>query len=386
MSKSPWVLLTGEYPPQPGGVSDYTRLVARGLAEAGDEVHVWAPMPDTGRSLGGDPAVAVHRLPGGFRRRNLKTLDAFLDRQAAPCRLLVQYVPHAFGWRGMNVPFCLWVARRPEPVWVMFHEVAFPLSRCQPLTHNLFGLVTRLMSGLVARKAERIFVSIPGWESMLPRSCKARRSVMWLPVPSNLPTAVSPEAVATIRKHFASANEVIIGHFGTYGHHVTALLGRALSFLLRKNPKRRALLLGRGSERFAANLTTEDPTLRGRIIATGPLEPERIAVHLAACDCLLQPYADGVSSRRTSMMAGLALGLPIVTNVGPLTDPVWNETNAVVLARFGSSENLAQGAETLLDDPKRRAALRQRAVEFYESHFSLSRTIEVLRDGITEAT
>ena len=26
-----WAILTGEYPPQPGGVSDYTRLVARGI-------------------------------------------------------------------------------------------------------------------------------------------------------------------------------------------------------------------------------------------------------------------------------------------------------------------------------------------------------------------
>ena len=38
-----WHIITGEYPPQPGGVSDYTRLVAEGLAAAGDAVTVWAP-------------------------------------------------------------------------------------------------------------------------------------------------------------------------------------------------------------------------------------------------------------------------------------------------------------------------------------------------------
>ena len=43
MSVTRWVLITGEYPPAPGGVSDYSSMVARGLAEAGDEVHVWAP-------------------------------------------------------------------------------------------------------------------------------------------------------------------------------------------------------------------------------------------------------------------------------------------------------------------------------------------------------
>ena len=38
----PWHILTCEYPPQTGGVSDYTFLVANGLASH-DEVHVWCP-------------------------------------------------------------------------------------------------------------------------------------------------------------------------------------------------------------------------------------------------------------------------------------------------------------------------------------------------------
>ncbi len=31
-ARGPWHIVTGEYPPQPGGVSDYTEAVARGLA------------------------------------------------------------------------------------------------------------------------------------------------------------------------------------------------------------------------------------------------------------------------------------------------------------------------------------------------------------------
>ena len=48
-----WAVLTGEYPPQSGGVSDYTRLVAKGLAAAGDQVVVYAPP----QSIGPDPSV-----------------------------------------------------------------------------------------------------------------------------------------------------------------------------------------------------------------------------------------------------------------------------------------------------------------------------------------
>jgi len=60
-----WALITGEYPPQPGGVGDYTRLVAAGIASVGGEVHVWAPaVPEAPACT--DPGVVVHRLPGHF--------------------------------------------------------------------------------------------------------------------------------------------------------------------------------------------------------------------------------------------------------------------------------------------------------------------------------
>ena len=42
-SADSWHLLTGEYPPQPGGVADYTQQLARALSESGKQVHVWAP-------------------------------------------------------------------------------------------------------------------------------------------------------------------------------------------------------------------------------------------------------------------------------------------------------------------------------------------------------
>jgi hypothetical protein len=64
-----WSILTGEYPPQPGGVSDYTRLVAQGLAALGDEMAMYAP------PQGIDPlGVRVRRLPYRFGLRGLRWL------------------------------------------------------------------------------------------------------------------------------------------------------------------------------------------------------------------------------------------------------------------------------------------------------------------------
>src|SRR6476646_9304789 len=100
--------LTCEYPPQRGGVSDYTYLVAGGLAAAGDEVHVWCP-----GATGAAPAqrgVTVHRALGRLGLADLRRTGRALDAFPGPRRILLQWVPHGFGMRAMNVPFCAWLA------------------------------------------------------------------------------------------------------------------------------------------------------------------------------------------------------------------------------------------------------------------------------------
>ena len=133
-----WHIITSEYPPQTGGVSDYTQLVAQGLAEAGDEVHVWCPSTEATsddttdgdaegaeRNVGG-PGVLVNRHFGNFRRSDLGRVDDLLEQFSAPRRLLVQWVPHGYGSRSMNLAFCLWLRRRAvkhqDAVEVMVHE------------------------------------------------------------------------------------------------------------------------------------------------------------------------------------------------------------------------------------------------------------------------
>jgi glycosyltransferase involved in cell wall biosynthesis len=337
-------------------------------------------MAKTGKAAEDDSGVSVYRIPGMFNRRDLTILDRDLRRLPKPCRLLVQYVPHAFGCKGMNVPFCWWLSRRTEPVWVMFHEVVYPLSARQPVLHNVLGVITRVMATLVARKAERIFVSIPAWQAYLPASVKRRAT--WLPVPSNIATSVSAQEVAEVRARIAVNDEIVLGHFGTYGSHVAPLLDAILPALLHAGSRRKVLLIGKGSDAFAARLRAAHLDLGKRITATGGLDGDRIAPTLAACDVLVQPFPDGVSSRRTSLMAGLALGLPMVTNVGPLTEPIWRESRAVDLAPSPSAADFIVAVEELLAEPASLSELGRRAREVYRRYFALSRSIEVLRTGM----
>src|SRR5699024_933009 len=138
-----------------------------------------------------------------------------------PPRLLVQYVPHAFGYKAMNVPLCLWLAARGRrfPLSVMFHEVAFPLRPGQPLRHQLLARVNRYMARLLTRSSARVFASTPQWGELLAQIVRVPVPFEWVPIPSNLPTDAEPERVRTARDQFlpAGSADVLIGHFGTYG-------------------------------------------------------------------------------------------------------------------------------------------------------------------------
>jgi len=383
-----WAIVTGEYPLQTGGVSDYTHLVAVGLAQRRDKVDVWAPSTAEVNALAN--SVGVHRLPDHFGARARRQLSRALAQLPVDARLLVQYVPQAYGRKGMNVPFCFWLWRRRHlrPIDVMFHEVATPWEKRTSLAAlrlNVLALVTRLMAWLVGHAAERIYVSVPAWRKLLkgyvPQGEFAQ--IEWLPVPSTVPTEVDAEIVTNLRNDLLQrANAAfLLGHFGTFGGHIAAGLRQVLPPALKKLPTASAVLIGRGSTKFVEELAAAFPELRDRMMAAGMIEPAIVSQHLAACDCLVQPYLDGISSRRTSAMAGLALGRPIVTTFGFLSEPIWKESKAVRLV--SSFSEMPAAIAEVLAEPQERARLSHAAAALYRQRFDIQHTIDALRSGAT---
>ena len=85
------------------------QLAAR-LARAGGEVHIWAP--EAGGPAGAAPGVTVHRDVGRWSSSGLARLGAALDDFETPRRLIVEYTPYSWGYKGLNVGFCRWLVRR----------------------------------------------------------------------------------------------------------------------------------------------------------------------------------------------------------------------------------------------------------------------------------
>ncbi len=372
-----WHIIAPEYPPNTGGVGDYSKQLALNLRSAGDEVHVWCP--------GGYPHLVeccswVHRVPGGMTLRNLRGLGKAIDRVSSRGRILVQWVPHGFGWKSMNVPFCFWLwnrSRKGAKVDIMMHEVCLPFRRGS-WRQNFAGLVHRIMAIILLRAANRVWLATPAWERTV-RTLSIGRKIpcAWLPINSNIPTTATTLDASGVRRHYPSP--ALLGHFGTYGTSIKQMLWGILPPLLLNHPDRTMLLMGDGGADFRQTLVDKQPALARQIVATGRLEAHELSSLLKACDVLLQPYPDGVTARRGSVLAALSHGAATVSTLGELSEPIWKNSGALALADAGDAASFVKLVEGLIDAPEERETLQGRARAFYIHWFDPDKALSMLR-------
>ncbi len=230
--------LTPEYPPRHGGVADYTHQIATELSRRGETVHVWGP---SGSATQPGSAIVVHPELGRFRAADLRRAGSLLDEFPSPKRLVVQWVPHGFGHRAMNLPFCFWLWRRSvagDAVELIVHEPFMTFGGS--IGQCVVAVVQRAMTLMLLSSARRVWVTTRAWAPLLEPYLSGRvTAVEWLPVPSSLQSA-DAAAVGEVRARYASGAECLIGHFGTYGSLVTPLLADAI-LLARRSTSLRAL-------------------------------------------------------------------------------------------------------------------------------------------------
>jgi glycosyltransferase involved in cell wall biosynthesis len=155
-----------------------------------------------------------------------------------------------------------------------------------------------------------------------------------------------------------------VGHLSGYSAELQQELRRAIGALLHQVPRTTVLCIGRGSEAFASAIGD------ARVRATGELTDGEVAVHVAACDVMIAPFDEGITTRRTSVLLALAAGVPVVATDGRHTEPVWRTSRAVDLVPAADPNALAVAAARLLASSAERRALSQRGRAFYDSRFS----------------
>ncbi len=380
MNQDPLHIITCEFPPEKGGVADYTLILSRELSRLGQEVVVWAPPEPASGTATNSPEVKVVRLRGRFLPSDLLALERELNRYPGPRQLLVQWVPHGYGLKSMNLFFCAWITSRAmlsgDRLQVMVHEPCAPY-RGLSVKGNLIAFAHRLMLLVLLHKASRIWVSTPTWvDRIRPYSPGSAMPIRWLPIWSNIARIDSdPGSLRRIRTSLGFTGKHLIGHFGTYSSELGQALDAIMVEVLERRDDVAFLLLGRGGAEFLQSFRSRNARLAQAVHATGHLPDHDLSLRLSTCDLMLQPYTGGINVRHGSALAVISHGLPMVTNRGIITENLWEEPfGGLLCPSMKDAAVFADAVTALLTDADRRRQMSEDAARFYEKHFSVAQS------------
>jgi len=95
--------------------------------------------------------------------------------------------------------------------------------------------------------------------------------------------------------------------------------------------------------------------LGGDVVWTGYVPDERVSEILLAADMFIAPFEGGVSSRRGSLMAAIAHGLPLVSTPSKIETRYFRAGENFAPVPFGDARALAVEVSALMNDPARGA-------------------------------
>jgi glycosyltransferase involved in cell wall biosynthesis len=161
--------------------------------------------------------------------------------------------------------------------------------------------------------SDRVPVSIWAWADLLRRDHPGTsEKVIWSPVGSNIrPTG--ERAPRGDRPRIGVFSPLGSGKDPLFVEEVWARLGGLDAELV---------LIGVSRDQWPGKLVG-DPRCR----FTGEIPEREVSRELAALDVFIAPFVDGISARRTSVIAAFAHGVPVVSNWGRLTDPIFTEAH-----------------------------------------------------------
>jgi hypothetical protein len=202
----------------------------------------------------------------------------------------------------------------------MVHE---PWVRFIWWSHFLTGPVQRLALGILATASRKVSVSITPWRDLLRSRLPWKRRHRLRARRLEHPLGAGALAHAFRAKAGIPDDGVVLAMFSLHG------AAKAFSYVesawrtvtSRADGHRFHLVLVGASAEEAARLLPE-AAAHPRCLVTGPLPAADVSAWLQSIDVLLAPFSDGMTTRRTTVMAAMAHGVPVVTTRGRLTDPI----------------------------------------------------------------
>jgi glycosyltransferase involved in cell wall biosynthesis len=342
--KTSIAVVYAERPEATDAIRAHSQLLVRALTESSVVDATFVSWPRAWRSRHGSGSVRLSDL----------AVDA----------IILAYNPFSYGRWGFAPRLCLQalrlrMARRAPRFWLVVHEPFVPMINWR---WTIMGAWQRLQLWTLAACAESVLVTTEGWRARV-YPWRARAPVGKLPVGSNLPD-MRAERESTRSSHGWTNEEVVMAAFGTADPaRLTSHVAAAANRVSRANVQVTVLNLGAGAPPI--------PRLDDSVtcVTTGELPESSVASLLAAADIFLAPFADGVSTRRTTLMAALQHGLAIVGTRGANTDSELASAAAISLEPVEDPDAFAEAALRLALHRSLRERQRALARELFERRF-----------------
>lgn len=312
-----------------------------------------------------DIHLQLHRFP--WEKIGWPKAFAELQESATAWRgqwVLVQYTALAWSARGFPLKFALILKRLKSAgarVAIVFHDVEpFPGTRLVDRLRRAFQIRTMRHALPLANCA--IFTVAPERLSWLGGNCS---SIAFIPVGPNLPI---PAGTIPSAKNSMPTIGVFSITGGGAGARETELIIAAVTLASEKLGNLRLSIFGRHEELRDDELRRGFRNLPVQLSVEGVVDPDRVIQKLSSCDILL--FVRGaISTRRSSAIAGIACGLPVIALTGPETAAPITEAGVVLIASQ-DAHLLADALVDVLSDSALRETLAARSRAIYEQYFA----------------
>jgi glycosyltransferase involved in cell wall biosynthesis len=357
------VFLTGEYPPMQGGIADHTAYLAQYLTPLGVESSI----------------LISRRWQNAQTSKVLKTFEVshpiFASKRNVATRIVTTFhdlrVPYIFPKAGsFRWKSTLALARYSDAVICTNREDLNQLS----MINGQWSIVNDKWS-MVNNQSQRDASQLPISPAPLPSRSSAPLLTL-IPLGSN----VEPQPPADFERsawrsrYEAAENTLLLAYFGFLNESKGGeALVEALALLRQQGLDARLLLIG-------GDIGHADPTnvayaqrvqalidhrhLADFVYRTGYTDLPQISANLLAADVVVMPYRDGVSFRRTTLIAALRHGCPVVSThpADPGAIPEIQPGENMLLVPPSDAAALAETIMLLADNSSLREKLSQGAV------------------------
>lgn len=345
------IILLGQQQALADGVFDYTEKLEKSLTQKG---------------------VECDRFPMQWREWGwLKALQ-WLWVESGQWRdrwVIAQFTASAWSKLALPVMFVVVVGLlkiRGVKTAIMFHEVqGYPGERLKYKIRRWVQLwIIRIAMKLADRSIFNVDLEQLTWLPV------ASSQATFIPVGSNMP---EPDLIAVKSKGECSQRKTkTVVVFGMTSVEITRDEVEAIAASMSQTAKQidslRLVTLGRGSKEAESELREVLKDSNVEISVLGLLEPEEITQALMEADVMLFVRGE-ICSRKTTAIAGLSCGLPIVAYQGTETAHPIPEAG-VLLVPTGDLQGLASALTQVLQNDKLWLDLHQRSLHIYQSYFA----------------